>query len=126
MRVLGVRLRYVLVFVVLICVLSSASFVWLHTTRVQVSNTVEATGIDRPGINLDGLSNYGSQQLLRSLNYVNGGYFPGTYAGATYPCSGGGGNTKATWYNSITHPSGYPSNFWAGASFVAINAATGA
>ena len=56
---------------------------------------------------------------------MNGGYFPGTYAGATYPCSGGGNNTTTTWYNNITHPSGYPANFWAGASFVAVNAATG-
>jgi hypothetical protein len=126
MRVLGVRLVYVLVFVTLICVLSGAAVVWLHTTRVQISNTAEASGIDRPGINLGGLSNYGSQQLLKSLNYVNGGYFPGTYAGATYSCSGGGSNTTTTWYNNITHPSGYPANFWAGASFVAINAATGA
>lgn len=89
MRVLGVRLPYVLIFVILICVLSGAAFVWLHSTRVQISNTAEATGIDRPGINLGGLSNYGSQQLLKSLNYVNGGYFPGTYAGATYSCSAG-------------------------------------
>ena len=81
MRVLRVRLRYVLVFVILICALGGAAFVWLHTTRVQISNTAEATGIDRPGINLGGLSNYGSQQPLKSLNYVNGGHFPGTYAG---------------------------------------------
>ena len=92
---------------------------------VTISNTVETGGIDRPGINLGGMGDYGSQQLLKSLNYVNGGYFPGTYAGATYPCSGGGSNTTTTWYNSITDASGYPANFWAGASFVAINAATG-
>jgi hypothetical protein len=126
MRVLRVRLRYILASVILICVISGAAFVWLHTTRVQISNTAEATGIDRPGINLGGLSNYGPQQLLKSLNYVNGGYFPGTYAGATYPCSRGGDNTETTWYNGITHPSGYPSDFWAGASFVAIHGETGA
>ena len=72
-----------------------------------------------------GMANYGSQQLLKSLNYVNGGYIPGTYAGATYPCSSGGSNTTTTWYNNITDGSGFPANFWAGASFVAINAATG-
>src|SRR5580693_3354349 len=126
MRVLGVRLVYVLVFVTLICVLSGAAVVWLHTTRVQISNTAEASGIDRPGINLGGLGDYGSQQLLKSLNYVNGGYFPGTYAGATYACSSGGSNTTTTWYNNITDASGYAANFWAGASYVAINAATGA
>jgi hypothetical protein len=94
-------------------------------TAVTISNTVEASGIDRPGINLGGLGDYGSQQLLKSLNYANGGYFPGTYAGATYSCSGGGSNTTTTWYNNITTSSGYPANFWAGASFEAINAATG-
>src|ERR1700677_1691139 len=36
-----------------------------------------------------------------------------------------GSNTTTTWYNSITNASGFPANFWAGASFVAINAATG-
>src|ERR1700678_4296473 len=126
MRVPSARLRYVLVFVILLCLLGCAAFVWLHTTRVQISNTAEASGIDRPGIDLGGLSNRGPQQLLKSLNYWSGGDFPGTYAGATYSCSGGGGNTQTTWYNSITHPAGYPSNFWAGAGFVAINTATGA
>ena len=125
MRVLGVRLPYVLIFVILICVLSGAAFVWLHSTRVQISNTAEATGIDRPGINLGGLGNYGSQQLFKSSELRSGGYFPGTYAGATYSCSAGGYNTTTTWYNNVTHPSGYPANFWASASYVAINAATG-
>ncbi len=111
-------------FLMLICnavVLLSQS----TTTTVTISNTVETGGIDRPGINLGGLADYGSQQLLKSLNYVNGGYFPGTYAGATYPCSSGGSNTATTWYNSITDASGFAANFWAGANYVAINAATG-
>jgi len=95
-------------------------------TTVTISNAVAMGGIDRPGINLGGLGDYGSQQLLKSLNYVNGGYFPGTYAGATYACSSGGSNTTSKWYNNITNASGYAANFWAGASFVAINAATGA
>jgi hypothetical protein len=83
-------------------------------------------GIDRPGINLGGIGDYGSQQLLKSLNYSNGGYFPGTYAGTTYACSSGGSNSTTAWYNSITDASGFAANFWSGASFVAINAATGA
>src|ERR1700724_3352835 len=125
MRVRHVGIRIVLVVVALCCVSGAAGFIWSHTTRVTISSTVAAVGIDRPGINLGGLGSYGSQQLLKSLNYVNGGYFPGTYAGATYPCSGGGNNTTTTWYNNVTHPSGYPAKFWAGASFVAVNAATG-
>ena len=95
------------------------------TTTVTISNTVEQGGIDRPGINLGGNANYGSQQLLKSLNEVNGGYMPGTYAGATYSCSSGGSNTTTTWYNSITDGSGFPANFWAGANYVAINSANG-
>jgi hypothetical protein len=95
------------------------------TTTVTISNTVETGGIDRPGINLGGLASYGSQQLLKSLNYVSGGYFPGTYAGATYPCSSGGSNTTTTGTTALPSASGFPANFWAGASFVAINAATG-
>jgi hypothetical protein len=125
MKVLHVRLLYVLAFVILICVLSGAAFVWFHTTKVTISNTVETGELDRPGINLGGLGNYGAQQLFKSLNYANGGYFPGTYAATTYPCSSGGSNTTTTWYNSITDKSGYPENFWTGASFVAIHAATG-
>src|ERR1700677_1966239 len=94
------RLLFVVLFLTFICtavVVRSQS----TTTIVTLSNTVETGGIDRPGINLGGLANYGSQQLLKSLNYVNGGYFPGTYAGATYPCSSGGSNTTTTWDNSI-------------------------
>ena len=103
----------------------SAVVVRSQTTTVTISNAVETGSIDRPGINLGGLGDYGSQQLLKSLNYANDGYFSGTYAGATYACSSGGSNTTSTWYNSITDASGYPANFWQGASFVAINAATG-
>jgi hypothetical protein len=126
MRVPRMRsaLPLALCFLMLICnarVLLSQS----TTTTVTISSAVETGGIDRPGINLGGLANYGSQQLLKSLNYVSGGYFPGTYAGATYPCSGGGSNTTTTWYDSITDPSGFPANFWAGSNYVAINAATG-
>ena len=125
MKVLHVRLLYVLVFVILICVLCGAAFVWFHTTKVTISNTVETGGIDRPGINLGGLGNYGAQQLFKSLNYASGGYFPGTYAGTTYSVQFRRFNTTTTWYNNITDGSGYPANFWAGASYVAINAATG-
>jgi hypothetical protein len=94
-------------------------------TTVTISNTVKASGIDRPGINLGGLVNYGSSQLLKSLNYANGGYMPGTYFQSTYECSAGGSNTTTSWYNGATDSSGYPANFWVGASFVAINASTG-
>jgi len=94
-------------------------------TTVTLPGAVQAAGIDRPGINLGGIAGYGSQQLLKSLNYAGGGYFPGTYAGTTYSCSQGGSNTTTSWYNNITNPSGYQANFWAGATFVAINAATG-
>jgi arginine exporter protein ArgO len=94
-------------------------------TTVTLSSTIETQGIDRPGINLGGLAGYGSQQLFKSLDYVNGGYFPGTYAATTYSCSQGGTNSTTSWYNNITNSSGFPANFWAGATFVAINTAAG-
>jgi hypothetical protein len=125
MRVARVSLPFLLG-LCLFLIICAALVIRPQTMTVTLSNTVQTGGIDRPGINLGGVSNYGSQQLLKSLNYVNGGYFPGTYAGATYACSDGGSNTPSTWYNNITHPSGYPETFWAGASYVAINAATGA
>ena len=68
-------------FLMLICnaeVLLSQS----ATTSVTISNAVETGGIDRPGINLGGLADYGSQQLLKSLNYVNGGGFSGHVCGS--------------------------------------------
>ncbi len=95
------------------------------TTTLTISNTVETSGIDRPGINLGGIGDYGPQQLLKSLNYASGGYMPGTYFGLTDTCSSGGSNTTTTWYNNTTDSSGYPANFWVGASFVAVNASNG-
>ena len=94
-------------------------------TTVTISNTIEISGIGRPGLNLGGLTPYGPQQLLKSLNYANGGYMPGIYAATTYQCSSGGTNTTTSWYNNITNPAGYPANFWVGATFLAIDAATG-
>jgi hypothetical protein len=119
------RFPFAVCFLVFIC---STVVVWAQsaTTTVTISNTVEAGGIVRPGINLGGLGDYGPQQLLKSLNYVNGGYFPSTYAGATYPCRQGGRNSTTSWYNDITDAGGYAANFWSGARYVAINAATGA
>jgi hypothetical protein len=111
--------------VALACLLVAVTYLWLHTTRVHISDTVVMSGVGRPGINLGALSNSGPQQLLKSLNYANGGYFPGTYAGTTYACSDGGSNTTSTWHNNVTHPTGYPDDFWAGATYVAINAAKG-
>jgi len=95
------------------------------TTMVTISNSVAIPNMDRPGINLGGLAPYGPQQLLKSLNYANGGYMPGTYAQTSYACSAGGTNSTTSWYNNITNASGYPANFWTGASFLAINAADG-
>ena len=96
----------------------------VQTTTVTISNTVQAAGIDRPGINLGGLTAYGPQQLFKSLSYASGGYMPGTYWGSTFQCSPGG-NTTTSWFNNITNPNGYPANFWVGATFVAINTSTG-
>src|ERR1700679_2372063 len=92
-------------------------------TIVTIPGGIETPGIDRPGINLGGIGGYGSQQLLKSLNYGGGGYFPGSYGATTHTCSQGGSNTSTSWYNNIT--GGYPPNFCSGATFLAINSATG-
>ena len=94
-------------------------------TTVTITSTVETSGIDRPGINLGGIASYGSQQLLQSLNYAGGGYMPGQYFGTTFSCSSGGMQTTTSWYNNIVEGSGFPANFWQGATFTAINAGTG-
>ena len=126
MRVLRMRsaLPLAFCFLMLICnavVLLSQS----TTTTVTIPNTVKTSGIDRPGINLGGVAYYGSQQLLKSLNYASGGYMPGQYFATTFSCSSGGTQSTTNWYNSITSASGFPANFWAGATFVAINASNG-
>ena len=121
----GSRFPFAFCFLMLLCsavVVRSQS----TTTTVTVSNTVKTSGIDRPGINLGGVAYYGPQQLLKSLNYASGGYMPGQYFATTFPCSSGGTQSTTNWYNSITSASGFPANFWAEATFVAINAATGA
>jgi hypothetical protein len=94
-------------------------------TTVTIPSTVTTAGIDRPGINLGGLAYYGPQQLLKSLNYASGGYMPGQYFATTFSCSSGGTQSTTNWYNNITNGTGFPANFWAGATFVAINAASG-
>src|SRR5450432_3445599 len=94
----------------------------VQTTTVAISSTVQAAGIDRPGINLGGLTPYGPQQLFKSLNYGDGGSMPGFYWGSTFQCSSG---TTTSWSNNITNSNGYPENWWVGATFVAINATTG-
>src|SRR5450631_1793624 len=68
-----------------------------QTTALTISNSVQAAGIDRPGINLGGLTNYGPQQLFKSLNYAGGGYMPGTYWASTFECSGGP-NSIYNWF----------------------------
>jgi hypothetical protein len=121
---MGSALPLAFCFLMLICnavVLLSQS----TTTTVTIPNTVKTSGIDRPGINLGGVAYYGSQQLLKSLNYASGGYMPGQYFATTFSCSSGGAQSTTNWYNSITSASGFPANFWAGATFVAINASNG-
>jgi hypothetical protein len=97
-------------------------------TTVTISNTASLSGIDRPGVNLGGTSEYGQAQLLKSLNYANGGYMPSGYWQSSWTCaSGGPSNTTTNWYTNITNGSqAYPAGFFVGASFIAKTAATGA
>ena len=106
------------------CLTKAAMAMDAQATVVTISNSVQAAGIDRPGINLGGLAPYGTQQLYRSINYANGGYMPGTYFSASFLC-GAGLQSSTAWYNDLTHVTGYPANFWVGASFTAINSSNG-
>src|SRR5271154_5317984 len=67
------------------------------TTTVTISNTVKTGGIVRPGINLGGSGNYGSQQLLKSLNYASGGGMPGPDFLGAYPFRRGGSQGNNPW-----------------------------
>ena len=103
---------------------------------VTISNTVEqAYGSSgyvatspRIGVNMGGNTAYGQQQLLKSLNFSNNGYFASSYWRNTFQCSSVTGtpytNDTTHWYNNST-PGNYPTNFFVGATYKAI-AASGA
>jgi hypothetical protein len=97
-------------------------------TTVTISNTASLSGIDRPGVNLGGTSEYGQSQLLKSLNYANGGYMPSGYWQSSWTCATGGpANSTTNWYTNVTNGSqAYPAGFFVGATFIAKSAATGA
>ena len=49
---------------------------------------------------------------------------PGTYWASTFECSSGP-NSIYNWFNNIFNSAGYPANWWVGATYVAIDRATG-
>ena len=107
----------------MLCVLFSVPAL-AQTTTLTTTSTVQAT-VPHLGLNIGGLTNYGPQQLYKSLNYAGGGYIPGTYWGTTEECSSGT-NTTTLWFNNIFNANGYPANWWVGATYVAMDRATGA
>jgi hypothetical protein len=92
---------------------------------VAISSVVQQAGLDRPGVNIGGIAPYGTQQMLRDYGMSANGYFQPTYWQTVFPCTTGGTNDSTHWYNSITNSAGYPANFWAGATYFAVSAATG-
>lgn len=88
-------------------------------TTVNISGTVTATNVLRPGINLGGAgSGYGQLQMLKRLNQMNFGYLPPPIFRLIYPCySGGTTNTPTSWYSALFSSTGFPANFWNGASY---------
>lgn len=92
-------------------------------TTLTISNTPLMTGIHRIGLNLDEPAEFGQQQILKSLNYVNGGFMPSTYWRVSSACLTGGTNDTTHWYMAAIGGSvGYPPNFWVGATYTAYSA----
>lgn len=102
----------------------AASIVSAQTT-VNFTNIVLQSNLDRPGVNLAGLTEYGQGEMFKSLNYANGAYIPGIYWQTSWPCTTGGTQSTTNWYNNVTDTLAYPANFWIGATFIAMNANTG-
>ncbi len=117
------RMKYCLA--VLILFFSFAGQAQTSTT-VTISDTVSLAGISRPGINLGGNGQYAALQLTKSLNVAGGGYMPAPYWQSSWGCNASGpANTTTSWYTDASDGT-YPANFWIGASYQALNGATGA
>jgi hypothetical protein len=96
-------------------------------TTVTISSTVAQAGLPRFGVNMGDDANYGQAQLLKDLNYSNNAYMSSFYWQASFACNGGGTNSTTQWFNGAYTSSGYyPANFWVGATYIAVNATTGA
>jgi hypothetical protein len=100
-----------------------------QTTTVTIPTTTHIANIPRLGINLGGgqtaLSYFGPNQLFKNLNYAQGGDMPGFYWATTYECNSGP-NSVFNWSNDIADTQGYPTDFWAGATFTTATKDTGA
>lgn len=116
-------MRRLLQLLLLACTLPLAA-----QTTLTIPTTVKTANIPRLGINLGGgqtaLSYYGPNQLFKNLNYAQGGDMPGFYWGVTYECNAGP-NSVFNWSNDIADTQGYPTDFWAGATFTTVTKDTG-
>ena len=90
-------------------------------TTLTIPTTVQTSNLPRLGINLGGLAPYGPQDFYKDLNYGNGGSFPGTIWASTFWCNTGT-NTTTQWSNVI---GGYPTNWFYGATYTAIDRTLG-
>jgi hypothetical protein len=95
-------------------------------TTVTISNIVVAPDVDRFGVNMGDTAPYGPEQVLKSFGEALGGYFQPPYWQTTFVCQNGGANDTTHWYNGSSGESaGYTTNFFVGASYIAIDASTG-
>jgi len=91
-------------------------------TTATLANTQVAT-VDRIGVNMGDITNYGTGQLLKNLAYAAGGDIPGQISRPVFKCTTGGTNSTTSWYNSTS--STYPASYFVGATFNALNATSG-
>jgi hypothetical protein len=92
---------------------------------LTTTSTVQNAAVYRPGVVIGGLANYGANQYLKNLNFANGGDMPSAYFDSPFTCQSGGTNDSTHWYNNSSYASGFPANFWVGATYQAFAAATG-
>ena len=97
-------------------------------TTVTISNTVSHSGLPRFGVNMGSETNYGQGQALKDLTWSDNAYFSSHYWQTSFTCDAGGTQSTTQWYNgsAANSSSGYPANFWVGATYIAVSASTGA
>lgn len=94
--------------------------------NVNISNTVAISNAYAFGVNLGSAEDFQQGQILKSLNFVNSGYVPSAYWETNFYCNNGGTIDSTHWYTNNVDATGFPTNFWVGATYQANSATTGA
>ena len=95
-----------------IIILACPALLSAQVTTINVNDTVQQSTVRRFGINLGSQTFYDSGQMMKNLIFINPG-FEGEIFQSTVRC--GSGTVSSCMDENIY--SGWPSNFWNGASF---------